>query len=373
LHGLSSVHATGKPSLHAVALELTRYCNQTCGYCYNAFRGEKHAKSQLPDRWPARLRRLLDAFDIGQVTLTGGEPFAYRGIFKLLETLRAAGVPMRMISNGGLMTDAIAARLAPFAPQFVQLNGPDRALHEEHVGEGHFDKTIDGITALHRHGVNMVGCIVVTRKNATRVGETLALWRSLGVRQIALSRFSPAGYAVAQVAELLPSREQLVTAFEQALPFAREHGMLIHCTMPIPPCAIEVERYAPIGFGGCAIGTSMQEFAIGPDGRVRNCTLHRRAIADAGDIADEATDLRALVAHDDVRAYRATVPEFCRGCEHEQSCNGGCGAASEWVLGGRERFPDPLVAQYIDPAFAHRLAQARSGKRKLQLTLASTP
>ena len=358
-----------RPSLHAVALELTRYCNQTCDYCYNAFRGESHAQSQSPDRWPERLERLLEAFAIGQVTLTGGEPFAYRGIFRLLEMLRAASVPMRMISNGGLMTDALAERLAPFAPQFVQvtLNGPDRALHEEHVGEGHFDKTIAGIEALRRHGVNVVGCVVVTRKNADRVGEILALWRSLGIRQMALSRFSPAGYAVQQVAELLPSRDQLVTAFEQAAPFARDHGMRINCTMPIPPCAIEVERFAPIGFGSCPIGTSMQELAVGPDGRLRNCTLHGRAIGDAGDIADPDTDLRALLAHADRREYRATVPEFCRGCEYEQSCNGGCGAASEWVLGGRERFPDPIVAQYVDPAFAARLAQARSGKRRLTL------
>jgi radical SAM protein with 4Fe4S-binding SPASM domain len=303
------------------------------------------------------------------VTLTGGEPFAYRGIFRLLEMLRAAGVPMRMISNGGLITDALAAKLAPFAPQFVQvtLNGPDRALHEEHVGEGHFDKTIAGVAALRRHGVRVAGCVVVTRKNAARVGEALELWRSLGVRQIALSRFSPAGYAVAQVAELLPSRDQLVTAFEQALPFARDHRMGIHCTMPIPPCAIEVERFAPIGFGSCPIGTAMQELAVGPDGRLRNCTLHGRAIAEAGDIADSTTDLRAVVAHADVREYRVTVPEFCRGCEHQHSCNGGCGAASEWVLGGRERFPDPIVAQYVDPAFAGRLAQARAGKRRLQL------
>lgn len=361
-----------RPKLYAVALELTRYCNQTCDYCYNAFRGEPQQKSQGSDRWPERLARLLETFAIGQVTLTGGEPFAYRGIFQLLEQLRAARVPMRMISNGGLITDALAARLAPFTPQFVQvtLNGPDRALHEEHVGEGHFDKTLGGVEALLRYGVRVAGCVVVTRKNATRVGETLALWHALGVRDIALSRFSPAGYAVGQVAELLPTRDQLVEAFTQAVPFARERGMRIHCTMPIPPCAIEVARFAPIGFGSCPIGTAMQELAVGPDGRLRNCTLHERAIGAGGDIADREVDLRALVAHADVREYRTTVPEFCRGCEYEQSCNGGCGAASEWVLGGRERFPDPLVAQYVDPAFAGRLAQARSGKRRLQLAQA---
>lgn len=362
--------SAAKPKLNAAALELTRYCNQKCDYCYNAFRADPQWPSHGEDPWPARLARLLDAVELDHVTLTGGEPFAYRGLFDLLAMLRDARVPMQMISNGGLVTDALASRLAPFKPRFVQvtLNGPERALHEAHVGEGHFDATLAGIAALLRHGVRVVGCIVVTRKNAEHVGAILEVWQALGIRDIALSRFSPAGYAVAAVAELLPSREQLITAFEQAQPFARDRGMRVHCTMPIPPCAIEVEQFAPIGFGSCPIGTSMQEIAIGPDGKLRNCTLHARAIGDGGDIADPNVDLRALLAHDDLRAYRKQAPEFCRGCVHEHSCNGGCGAASEWIFGSRALQPDPLVGQYVDDAFAARLRAARS-ERKHRLAI----
>ena len=361
---------TSKTKLYSAALELTRYCNQKCDYCYNAFRADPQWPSHGEDPWPARVARLLESIELDHVTLTGGEPFAYRGLFELLAQLRDAGVPMQMISNGGLITDALAHRLASFAPRFVQvtLNGPERALHEAHVGQGHFEPTLAGIAALRRHGVRVVGCIVVTRKNAEHVGAILQLWESFGVRDIALSRFSPAGYSVAAVAELLPSREQLITAFVQAVPFARERGMRVHCTMPIPPCAIEVEQFAPIGFGSCPIGTSMQEVAVGPDGKLRNCTLHGRAIGGGGDIADPSVDITALMTHDDVRAYRKQTPEFCRGCVHEESCGGGCGAASEWIFGSRAQQPDPIVGQYVDDAFADRLRSARS-ERKHRLTL----
>ena len=363
--------SAGKPRVYSAALELTRYCNQKCDYCYNAFRADPQWPSHGEDPWPARLARLLQSVELDHVTLTGGEPFAYRGLFDLLAQLKAASVPAQMISNGGLITDALAARLATFAPRYVQvtLNGPERGLHEEHVGPGHFDATLAGVAALRRHGVHVVGCIVVTRKNAHRVGEILSLWEQLGAHQIALSRFSPAGYAVAAVAQLLPSREQLITAFEQALPFARERGMRIHCTMPIPPCALELEQFAPIGFGSCPIGTSMQEIAVGPDGKLRNCTLHGRAIGEGGDIADPAVDLVSLLAHDDVRAYRKQAPAFCRGCLHEQTCNGGCGAASEWVHGSRAELPDPLLSQYVDETFGAQLRAARSEtKRRLAIT-----
>lgn len=347
----------------ALALELTRYCNQKCDYCYNEFRDAPAATPRGEDRWPARVKRLLSAFDIGHVTLTGGEPMAYRGVFDLLGMLRASGVPTQLISNGGLFDDALAARLATFSPRSIQvtLNADTPQLHDELVGgAGHFERTLRGIAALRRHAVTVVGCMVVNRKNAHRTAEVLARFRELGVQQVALSRFSPAGYSTRHAAKLLPGREHLLACFEAALPFAKG-GMRLQCTMPVPPCAVEVERYAPIRFGGCAIGTSAQEFAVGPDGRMRNCTLHGHVISQAGDVADPAVDLHALVRSNDVTGYRRKIPPFCRGCLYEDSCAGGCGAAASWVHSGvHGEHPDPFVGQYVDEGFARALARVRS-------------
>jgi radical SAM protein with 4Fe4S-binding SPASM domain len=351
-----------RPTLHAVALELTRYCNQKCDYCYNAWRDEPGSEAAGEDRWTARVDRLLQTFEIDHFTLTGGEPFAYRGVLSLIERIRSHGVGVQMISNGGLITEALAERLAPLNLRFIQitLNGPERELHEEHVGPDCFDKTVAGIRALRKWGVPVVGCIVVTRKNAAHVGAILARFRELGVRQIALSRFSPAGYASQQVADLLPGVNHVTEALEQAEAWAAQGHGRVQSTMPLPPCAIEVERFPHIGTGVCAIGTPSQEFAVGPDGRLRNCTLHDAVLAEAGDIADPAVDLLALVRHDDVTRYRKrAVPAFCRGCQHESTCNGGCGAAARWIFGELGRSVDPFVAQHVDDAFARRLRQQR--------------
>src|SRR5262249_17479799 len=146
----------------------------------------------------ARLEKVLDALDVDHVTITGGEPFARRDLFELLDRVKERGVGIQIISNGGLIDDRVAERLAPYPASYVQctLDGPTAELHDAHVGgEGHFDKTLAGIRALRRADVVVVGCIVVTKKNAAHVAETLTLFHSLGVRHIALSRFSPAGYA----------------------------------------------------------------------------------------------------------------------------------------------------------------------------------
>ncbi len=360
-----------RPKVYSIAIEVTAHCQQKCSYCYNAWREDNGAGMEAGSakKLHARVEKLLASLEIDHVTITGGEPFARRDIFDLLDRIKASGVGIQIISNGGLVDDALAERLAPYRVSYVQvtLDGPTAELHDAHVGgEGHFERTIAGIRALRRAGVPVVGCTVVTRKNAARVAEILELFHSLDVRHIALSRFSPAGYAARHAAELLPSRDDLLVAFRQAIPFMKDRGMRITCTMPVPPCAVEIEELAPLEFGVCAIGTSMQEFALGPDGKLRHCTLHGSGLGGGKDVLDPDVDPAAIVSGAEVKDYKRTIPEFCVGCSHASTCGGGCGAAAEWVLGSR-KLPDPLVWQHVDDDFGAKLASERGAKRRLEV------
>lgn len=370
---------TDRPKVYAVAIEVTAHCQQKCSYCYNAWREDNGASMEAgaQKKLLARVERVLSRLDVDHVTVTGGEPFARKDLWELLDLVRARGVGIQIISNGGLVDDAIAERLAPYRPHYVQvtLDGPTAALHDAHVGGpkngsgdetgsaiSHFERTIAGIQALRRAGVTVVGCTVITRKNAMHLAEIITLFRSLGIRHMALSRFSPAGYAARHAAELLPSREDLLVAFRQAIPFTKEGpngepAMRFSCTMPVPPCAVETEELAPLEFGVCAVGTSFQEFALGPDGSLRHCTLHGSSLGDVLEV-----DPAEIVTSRAVTDYKKTLPEFCVGCSHASTCGGGCGAASEWVLGARS-LPDPFVWQHVDDDFGARLdAERRSGK-----------
>jgi radical SAM protein with 4Fe4S-binding SPASM domain len=345
-----------RPRRHALAVELTAFCNQKCGYCYNDWRADPAAVGALPrDELLGLMDRALREVEFDHVTLTGGEPLARADFFDVLEVVKKHGLRAVVISNGGLVSADHARRLARYDPLFVQitLNGADAALHEDHVGAGCFEPTLAGIRALVAHGVRVTGSIVVTRKNAAKVGDVLALFRSLGVTAVALSRFSPAGYAASQTAELLPSRGDLLEALRLAEPFARD-GMELQVTMPVPPCMIDEAEFPNIRFSSCPIGTAMQEFALGPRGELRQCTLHAEAIGDARE-----ESFADLVTSEVVARYRDTTPEFCAPCPLKHDCLGGCGAASVAVLGRRDL--DPLVAQHVDDDLAAALARARGG------------
>jgi radical SAM protein with 4Fe4S-binding SPASM domain len=352
-----------RPHAHALAIELTSHCNQRCSYCYNDWRADNgRSVGALPS---AELLPLLDrvlgevAFD--HVTLTGGEPLARNDFFKVMDTCRARETSVFIISNGTLIDDTVAERLSQYQLRGKQqvigiqltLNSTRADEHDALVGGQHFEATIRGVRALLRHGVHAVGSIVVNRKNAGQVGEILDLWRSLGITSVALSRFSPAGYAAAHTAELLPSRSDMIVALEAAQLRAREHGMDLQVTLPVPVCVIDHADYPDISFGGCPIGTSMQEFALGPRGELRSCTLHSEALGDA-----RATSMAELVTSPKLAAYRDVTPEFCAPCPFKTDCLGGCGAAAASVLGD-PRGLDPFVAQHVDDAFAARLAASR--------------
>lgn len=349
-----------RPRRYALAIELTPYCNQKCGYCYNDWRDDLSATQGLaPAELLHTVERAITEVQFDHVTLTGGEPFTRVDLFDLLALLERHSLRALIISNGGMITDDHARRLAPFNPLFVQitLNGPNAELHEAHVGQNHqhFAKTLRGISHLRDHGITVGGCMVVTRKNAPYVTDTLELFHSLGVRNIALSRYSPAGYASEQTAELLPSRSDVLSALTQANPFGRDRGMQLQVTMPVPPCVIDTKEFPHIRFSMCPIGTEMQEFALGYDGQLRNCPLHTDRLGDA-----RTESFTTLLSSPKVTHYRDVTPEFCAPCPHKQTCIGGCGAAAASTLGD-PRALDPFVAQHVDDDFRSALRHARRG------------
>lgn len=354
---LCDTRRVARPKRYALAIELTSHCNQRCSYCYNDWRednGRSVGALSSPDLL-ALIDRALTEVEFDHVTLTGGEPLARADFFEVMDLCRARGTGTFIISNGGLVTDKIAQRLSEYAIIAIQvtLNSTAASEHDALVGGGHFEATIRGVQALRRHGVRVAGSVVVNRQNAAKVGEILDLWHELGVEMVALSRFSPAGYAARHAAELLPSRSDMIVALEAAEQRGRDLGMDLQVTLPVPLCVIDHADYPHVSFGGCPIGTSMQEFALGPRGELRSCTLHTETLGDA-----TQTSVAELVQSPALTAYRDVTPEFCAPCPHKHDCLGGCGAAAASVLGD-PRGLDPFVAQHVDEAFAARLASER--------------
>jgi len=342
--------------IHSLAFELTDRCNLRCAHCYNAATQNSDASNARSWSSLAALERLLEAVEIGHLTLTGGEPLLSPAFTAAAELARSYGVPVCVISNGTPLDEDMAARLAACAVHRVQisLHGPDASRHDAATGVRSFDAAVCAVRRLVSCGIAVTGGMVLTRRNAKDVGATLELWRSIGVDRVVLSRFSPAGNAAKHPSRLLPTIPDLHVAFGQAAAVAKRTRMHVTCTLPVPPCAMDTCAYAPVRFGCCAIGTSKQELVLGTDGRLRHCPLQRERVSD--DVREDPGE-QVRMALRRARDYRSKVPAFCAGCLHAGTCGGGCGAAADWVLGDARATPDPLLWQHVDDTLAARLGR----------------
>lgn len=119
-------------------IEVTRRCNLRCDYCFVGW--SRDWRSDLPrDVAEQIVREGVGRFDL--LHLTGGEPFAWRGLLDLIDLGHELGYAGSLINtNGTLIDDAAIARLAAHrgrAAISISFDGP-RELHDSIRGEGRF-------------------------------------------------------------------------------------------------------------------------------------------------------------------------------------------------------------------------------------------
>jgi radical SAM protein with 4Fe4S-binding SPASM domain len=341
-----------------LTFELTPRCNQQCGYCYNAWRGQAAMPGAelSTDEVRGLVDLLLAETALSQVTLSGGEPLLRADLFEIVDHLNERGLPVALISNGGLVTEEIAKQLAARQVTHLQITlaGPSAQLHDAVCGPGAFARTIRGVAHLVNQGVKTSSSFLCTRQNYRAAGETLERLHGLGANHhYCFNRFNPSGHGRHSLTTLLPSRSQVLEALRQADDFAARRGIRIHSTMPIPCCMVDEAEFPRIEFGQCSVGTEQAEYAVNCRGELKLCPLQATSL---GSLL--ASKLSELQVTEPAQRFREGAPAFCQECPHRSACLGGCRAAAEWVF-GRAAELDPFLAQHVMPDYETHFAVSK--------------
>lgn len=165
----------------SASLELTYRCNWRCVFCYNPRRHDRRALSVA--EWCMVLDDLR-ALGTLYVALTGGEPLAYSGFLALARAVRERAFALRILTNGALVTDALADEIAGLRPLAVELSlhGAATETHDRATATpGSFHAMLRGLDRLRARGVGVVLKTPLTCLNESEITGMRRLAEERGV------------------------------------------------------------------------------------------------------------------------------------------------------------------------------------------------
>jgi radical SAM protein with 4Fe4S-binding SPASM domain len=324
-----------------VHVAVTSRCSVGCEGCYQSATrdGEDVPAAVLAERLDA-----LAARGVFTVAFGGGEPLLREDLGELARMARARGMVPVVTTSGLGMTREKAEALRDFAQVNVSHDG---------VGDGY--ATVRGfagasmadraVRLLVEAGVSVGINHVLTRHNVGELPAMVAHARALGVRELQLLRYKPAGRAARpeylarrltreQVASLGPTLRDLCIRHEGAL------SLRIDCALvPLLSGVFDdPQGLARFGVFGCEAGRYLG--ALRQDGRVAGCSFGVGVGTHGGlETWHEDEALSAL------RRYASALPEPCASCPLRTVCRGGCRVVSEHLTGAWT--PDPECPRVI--------------------------
>ncbi len=343
-----NVSASRPVQQRSFVFEVTGRCNHACPHCYNVWKAVDYPCEELNT---ADTLRILDAMlrqsGASLVTLTGGEPLLRPDLYEIVDFLAERGIGINLISNGSLLTESAIARLGPKRISFFELPllGCCADTHDELSGRrGAFDDVTRAVADLKLAEARVVSVFVATRRNLSEFRETAELAIALGADGLMLNRFNPGGEGIRHIDELQATPAEMQRALDAAEEISREYEFPISCSIAMPPCLFDTQKYERLTFGFCAAGTDRAYYTLDPQGNIRPCN-HSPTIL--GNLRRQS--LEEIVNGSAMTAFMAACPEFCAGCRLERECLGGCKAAAEVCYGSPAK-ADPFLSAFMEQA-----------------------
>jgi len=201
----------------------TMRCNLHCFGCYSG----EHSKEQDLDI--GTFNRLIEeAKELGAyfITISGGEPFVYDGLFQVFE--KHPDAFFHMYTNGTLIDQTVAKRLADLGNvlPLISVEGFEE-MTDARRGKGTFARIIHAMDCLKRSGVPFGFSVTVTRHNNELVvsDEFVDFWRAKGCIIGWYFQYMPVGRK--PDLSLMPTPEQRQYRYDRMLKLRAEKPMII--------------------------------------------------------------------------------------------------------------------------------------------------
>lgn len=334
--------------------ELTHRCPLGCPYCSNPLELDRRSDELDTATW-ARVFREAAALGVLQVHLSGGEPGARRDLLDIVTAAHEAPLYTNLITSGvGLSKDTLAA-LADAGLDHVQVSIQDSepASADRIAGyDGAYARKTELAKEVVRLGMPLTVNVVVHRANIERIEAMVEQALALGASRVEIAHVQYYGWALANRAALMPSREQVMTAVERVEALRKSHHGRIVIDAVVPDY---YARYPK----PCVGGWGRRSLNVTPEGRVLPCHAAESIPGlEFWSVRDHSLeDIWQLSPA--FNAFRGTdwMPEPCQSCARRDQDFGGC-RCQAFLITGDARATDPVC--HLAPAHDQLAALATS-------------
>jgi radical SAM protein with 4Fe4S-binding SPASM domain len=347
-HGADPFGGAPRP---VVVWSTTRACNLRCVHCYASATAGPAEGELTHEEGKALLDDLRD-FGVPAVLFSGGEPLARPDIFELLEYAQSIGLVCTLSTNGILIDDAVADRLATIGIKYAGISvdgSPVR--HDKLRGvKGAYASTIAAIDRCVARGIKVGVRFTVHALNSDNLDEIFDLCLDHGVRRLCVYHLAYSGRGGSmQKVDLTPegTRAIIDRIFERTRRLHAEgrdlevltvdnHADAAYALMSLE--RTDPERAAKVrerleGTGGNRTGCNIS--CVDPVGNVHydqfswHYTCGNVKRNKFSEIWSQATDPRLAILRD----RKPHLPQRCQNCRFLGVCNGNLRTRAEAATG----------------------------------------
>jgi PqqA peptide cyclase len=323
----------------ALIAEITHRCPLHCVYCSNPMQMAGAQSELSTGEWTSVFQQ---AGKLGMLHahFTGGEPLARIDVAELVSAARSAGLYTNLITSGVGLNDQRLAALMDAGLDHIQVSFQDS--REESANwiagaKAHAHK-VELSRAIRKYKVAFTVNLVVHRQNLDHLEEMIAFIDTLNPDRVEIAHAQYYGWALANRAALMPSREQV----ENGVAIVAEAEKRLAGRMRID--SVIPDYYAKYP-KPCMGGWGQKLMLVNPSGRVLPC----HAAEVLPQMTFESVRERPLQwIWEDSESFQrfrgeSWMPEPCRSCDHRAEDFGGC-RCQAFLLTGDASATDPACS-----------------------------
>ncbi len=320
--------------------ELTYKCPLHCAWCNNPLDSGNYSDELSTGEWKRVMReaRALGGLQLG---LSGGEPMLRKDVEELVAEGERLGFYTNLITSGMGLTQERLADLKKAGLKHIQLSiqACDPARGDELVGARGAEHKLAILRDIKAMGFPVVLNVPLSRHNIDEVGPLLGLAEELDVDFVELANLQYYSWALANRAELFPTKAQIERA-EAIVHAARARlgsRMTIYFVVP---------DYYDARPKACMNGWGSIHLTIGPDGAALPCQEARVIKGLEFPNVRERSLEWIWRSSPTFELFRGDgwMKEPCRSCDEKKKDFGGC-RCQAMLLTGDAANTDPVCAK----------------------------